>query len=258
MKLLRSLISAFSMYSAIPMPTVEWKEENRRYALCFFPLVGTAVGLVFFLWTLLCRRLEVGELLRGAVSALIPLFITGGIHFDGFCDVTDAKASCGDIPKKLEIMSDPHIGSFAAVNACAYLILQTALFCEIKTLSAAGAVACGYAASRSLSGIAAVSFKCAKKEGTLQSFVKPAHKKITAAVLLIFTAVSFAAMAAFSPAAGGLAALAAASVTVYYKGFSYKSFGGITGDTEGWFLQICELSMLAAVAAGEGLTEAFL
>ena len=38
--------------------------------------------------------------------------------------------------------------------------------------------------------------------------------------------------------------LASGAVFVYYRYFSYKEFGGITGDLAGYFLQICELIML--------------
>ena len=37
---MRAAIIAFSMYSRIPMPMFEWKEEDMKYAMCFFPLVG--------------------------------------------------------------------------------------------------------------------------------------------------------------------------------------------------------------------------
>lgn len=39
---------AFSTYSRIPMPQVEWNEANMRHTLAFFPLVGAAVGAVFW------------------------------------------------------------------------------------------------------------------------------------------------------------------------------------------------------------------
>ena len=92
--LFKSLISAFSMYSRIPMPQIEWKEENRRYALCFFPLIGAFIGGLILLWRYICIKIGIGSLLFGAVSAVIPIIVTGGIHLDGFCDVCDAKASC--------------------------------------------------------------------------------------------------------------------------------------------------------------------
>ena len=51
-KLMKHLASscaiAFSTYSRIPMPQVEWSEENMRHTLAFFPLVGAAVGAAFW------------------------------------------------------------------------------------------------------------------------------------------------------------------------------------------------------------------
>ena len=44
MRVFSSLVIAFSTYSRLPMPRVDWTDNNRRYALCFFPLIGLAVG----------------------------------------------------------------------------------------------------------------------------------------------------------------------------------------------------------------------
>ena len=45
MRVIRSMIIAFSTYSRIPMPQVEWSDENRKYTMCFFPLIGAVIGL---------------------------------------------------------------------------------------------------------------------------------------------------------------------------------------------------------------------
>ena len=37
---------AFSMYSRIPMPRSEWTDENKSYAMCFFPWIGAVIGLL--------------------------------------------------------------------------------------------------------------------------------------------------------------------------------------------------------------------
>ena len=42
--LLESLDVAFSMYSAIPMPQIEWNERNMKYMMAFFPMVGVVQG----------------------------------------------------------------------------------------------------------------------------------------------------------------------------------------------------------------------
>ena len=244
MKILRSLASAFLMYSRIPMPKVEWREENRRYALCFFPLVGAVVGAVFFLWRRLCKRLCIGIFLNSAVSVAIPILITGGIHLDGFCDVSDAVSAHAEREKRLEILSDPHIGAFAAIKLCVYFLLQFALFFEVGGVRADAVIAVGFVLSRALSGLCAVTFKNAKNSGSLFAFSNPAHKKITLGTLAFVIAACAAGMAVFGGVTGIFAVVGAGLALVFYRFFSYKNFGGITGDLAGWFLQICEISML--------------
>ena len=63
MNALRSIAMAFCMFSRIPMPVVEWKEENMRYLLCAFPLVGAAVGVVLWIWQLLAAWLGFGGIM---------------------------------------------------------------------------------------------------------------------------------------------------------------------------------------------------
>ena len=38
------LLVAFGLYSALPLPQVEWKKHTMRYALGFLPLIGILVG----------------------------------------------------------------------------------------------------------------------------------------------------------------------------------------------------------------------
>lgn len=241
------------MYSKIPMPRVEWRDENRRYALCFFPLIGAVTGALFLLWRWFCRWAEIGTLLNAAICTAIPILITGGIHVDGFCDVSDAVSSHAERSKKLDILSDPHIGAFAAVKLCIYLLIQTALFAELSLFRAEIVISIGFLMSRALSGIAAVCFKNARGKGSLWAFTEPAHKTVTLVVLGIITALCAASMIIISPLCGGAAVIASAAAFVWYRLYSYRQFGGITGDTAGWFLQICEILILAAAVIGEKL-----
>lgn len=228
------------------MPRIEWKAENRRYALCFFPLVGAVIGCLFILWDKLCTWLGTGSLLFGAGSVFLTVLVTGGIHLDGFCDTCDARASWGDKTRKLEILSDSHIGAFAAIKLGVYLVLYTALLSELHGSSAATVVACGYVLSRALSGLAAVTFKAAKKEGSLFSFTSNTHKNGALFVLSFMAAASCCAMVSADMFSGASAAAAALLAMVYYRYMAYKEFDGITGDLAGWFLQVCELLIAAA------------
>ena len=93
MRIIKSFFIAFSMYSKIPMPQFQWKDEDMRYALCFFPWVGAVIGALWYLWKWFCDRFAVGTLCYVAVGTAIPILITGGFHVDGFLDTCDALHS---------------------------------------------------------------------------------------------------------------------------------------------------------------------
>ena len=244
MKLLGSLAIAFSMYSRIPMPQVEWTEEKMKYAMCFFPMVGVAQGLL--LYAAANAAWAYGSQILYCVCGLtLPLLVNGGIHMDGFLDVLDARASHGEKEKKLEILKDPHAGAFAITGCMIYAALYAGFFAElpVKYLPAMGAV---YVMTRSLSGLSVVCFPKARTSGLAAAFSNGADKKITAAVLAVWAGASLGFLIWSAGAvAGGICAVAAAVVFLYYYRMSRREFGGITGDLAGYFLQICELVVLA-------------
>ena len=70
---------------------------------------------------------------------------------------------------------------------------------------------------------------------------RPAFRALAGQAVL-----SGVALVALAPAASGpFAIAAAAAVLAWYHRFALREFGGVTGDTAGWFLQWCELAMLA-------------
>lgn len=116
MKFVRSFCMALAMYSKLPVPQVEWREENMAYAMCFFPVVGACIGLLMFAVLALANLLALSRALTAALLTVLPLAVTGGIHMDGFCDVADALSSHAPKEKKLEIMKDPRAGAFAVIG----------------------------------------------------------------------------------------------------------------------------------------------
>ena len=133
MWLLNAMIIAIAMYSKIPMPRVDWNEKNMRYAMCFFPLVGVIIGVLEIVaGNLITVWKGEGTFFYAVVLTLIPVFITGGIHLDGFADTMDAKSSYGDREKKLEILKDPHTGAFAIISLCCYFLLCVGIFSEMN------------------------------------------------------------------------------------------------------------------------------
>ena len=72
--ILESMIITFSMYSKIPMPNIDWKKENMKYAMCFFPLVGLVIGIIMAAWMYLAKFLAIGSILfAGIATVTTPL-----------------------------------------------------------------------------------------------------------------------------------------------------------------------------------------
>ena len=255
-KLWHSFTLAMAMYSRIPMPRVEWTESAMNYVFCFFPCVGVACGGALALVLFVCKAIELSGLLTAVLCVLAPLAITGGIHLDGFCDTCDALGSHKDREKKLEILKDSHIGAFALIGCTCYLLLFTALWQEVTVTLRSGVVLCLIPVlSRTLSGLCAVTMKNARGSGLLASFTDASQKRGTRVVLALWLVAVSAAMLLVDWKCG-IGALAASGLTLlYYRRMSRREFGGITGDLEGWFLQLCELCALAGVILMQKLGE---
>ena len=241
-----SCVMAFSTYSRLPMPQVEWSEKNMRYTLAFFPLVGAAVGGVFALSAWLLGLLGFGPVLRGAVLTAVPLAVTGGIHMDGFCDTVDALSSHAPRERKLEILKDPHAGAFALIWGAVWLLVYFGLLTELRS---AATVAAGFVLSRSFSAWGVERLPSAR--GGMGAQLKRGSR-FPWWVLTLYLGLYLWAVALWGDLLAGLAALGAA-LLVYlgYRALAVRQFGGFTGDLAGWFLQVCELAILAAVVVAE-------
>ncbi len=249
MRIIETIFVAFSMFSAIPVPQKVWNEQNMRYALCAFPLVGVVIGVVCWGWTSLCQQMGLSELLQGAGLCVIPVLITGGIHLDGYADTWDALSSHAPVEKKHEILKDPNMGVFAGIHLCCYFVVSFALWASLPQRSEL-MVLLGFCLSRSLSGFAVASFPLAKDTGLAHTFASAADKKRVRVILLL---ISFGLCISLCLCGwNGIFMVMAALVSffVYYQ-MAVKEFGGLSGDLAGWFLQTTELWMLSILVLSE-------
>lgn len=246
MSIINSFFIALSMYSRIPVPRVDWKKENMRYAMCFFPMIGVAIGAVMYLAGWLLDKVAVGTLFRGVVFTLIPIIITGGIHMDGFMDTMDALGSWGDREKKLEILKDSHAGAFAILGMGCYLMWSVAVWSELpaEVLRVCGV---GFVLSRALSGFSVVTLPAARNSGLLKMFQDGAQKKVVRITMCLYVATAVIMMAVMDARAMTGAVAGAMIAFLYYIVVSRKQFGGVTGDLAGFFLETAELAMFTGI-----------
>ena len=247
MIVLQTIAVAFPMFSAIPVPQFDWNEKNMRYAMCAFPLIGAVIGAA---WCV-CGVLPLPGLAKAAGFALVPVWVTGGIHLDGYADTCDALSSYGDTAKKLEILKDPHCGAFAVIRLCSYFIAYLALCVCVQFTPRVGVLwTLALVGERALSGLAVAAFPMAKNTGLAHTFATAADKTNVRRVLTVLCVLLGAALVTLG---GWALVLAACAVFVRYYHAAKNQFGGTTGDLAGWFLQKCEIWMLAALAACQWL-----
>ncbi|MCM1262970.1 MAG: adenosylcobinamide-GDP ribazoletransferase [Butyrivibrio sp.] len=248
MGVIKSFFIAVSTYSIIPVPQFEWKEEDMKYIFCFFPWIGALIGICIYFWNWVCDVYCIGELCRSVISLAIPLMLTGGLHVDGFMDTMDAIHSYSPKERKLEILKDSHIGAFAVIMLIAYGLIVLGAFSEISSKALLKIVCGGFFLSRCLCGISAVSFPLAKQDGMLYAFTDSSHKKIVKCSLYIQIALCIGLMCCWSFPSGLIVAAAAVLVLAYYFYKSRKEFGGVSGDTAGYYILLSEGCMMAAAA----------
>ncbi|RKM58330.1 adenosylcobinamide-GDP ribazoletransferase [Butyrivibrio sp. X503] len=251
--LLRAFCIAFSMYSGIPMPQFKWEKEDMRYSICFFPLIGIVIGALCYGLCVITQMFDINLLAATLLFFVIPLIVTGGIHVDGFMDCSDVFSSYREKEKKLEILKDPHIGAFAVIR----LVVLCAVYISAISIIISSekgfeeryfiVICLGFVLSRTLSAVSVVSFPCAKNEGSLYTFAEGSDKKRCLSVLVKEAAIILLIMAVYGRI-GGVVAITTALLTFgYYYLKTKKELGGITGDTAGWFVCLCETAMAVAI-----------
>ena len=241
---LYSLFIALSMYSRIPVPVVKWSRERMGYAMCWFPIVGTLIGIFLIIWMKVAELLRFGAEITGIVGVLLPILITGGIHMDGFLDTWDALSSWGEREKKLEILKDSHVGAFGVIACAVYLLLEAGVMIELSRREALVLLPPVFVMERAFSGLSVVFFPCAKSSGLAAAFSDGARRMAAAVCLAAWLAGSVLLAWKLGGSGGVLFALGLlgvqAAVFFRYRHMSMKEFGGITGDLAGWFLQTAE------------------
>lgn len=247
-KILKSIAVAFSIYSVIPMPRFEWKSEDMRYHLIFFPWVGSVIGILEWFWMWLSQKAGIGTAAYAAVGTAIPLLITGGFHLDGYLDTMDGIHSYKPKEKQLEIMSDPHVGAFAVVWGLIWILLFYAGVAEMTSGKVFRAWCLSFFLVRAFSGLGVVTLPSAKREGMLQTFAGTAQRDSVIYALSAELCICVLLMGLEGGAAGLLIAAAGAVCYIWYRIWSVRKFGGITGDLAGFF--VCVSECVITLAAG--------
>ncbi|AGT32579.1 cobalamin synthase [Geobacillus genomosp. 3] len=232
---------ALQLFTIIPVRRpIEWSAAHVRWLVRTMPLAGALLGALVAGIYALCAAFSLGAPPFLALLLLwLGIWLAGGMHADGFMDVSDAFFSYRDAKRRQEIMSDSRVGAFAVLALVCLLSfrwlflyeaikanISAALFIAIPLLSRAGAVWLLSAG------------KLAKPTGMAASLREYSSWRDAAWALGLACLVLLLLPAAGVPPAA-VAALAAvmALCSLAAKPWAEKQFGGVTGDVLGALIE---------------------
>ena len=101
MNYIYGMLMSWGMFTVIPCPYRGWKEEARGHMLVCLPIVGAIIGAIWFGVFAITGFLPI--YLRAVLITIVPWFLTGFMHLDGFMDVCDAVMSRRDLETRQKI-----------------------------------------------------------------------------------------------------------------------------------------------------------
>lgn len=250
MKIVKNIIVAFSLYSQIPMPRFQWTEEDRKHNLVFLPWVGAVIGAFTLGLYYVLQWIEAPLVGETALFALVPLLITGGFHVDGYMDVQDALKSYKSPEEKLEILKDPHIGAFAVIRLLIYsLIWGAAMSVLIRCgrMNLISIYSCTFFIARAGAALTSLSFIHAKKTGMLHMETEKSTS-VDSVVSALELMVGLVLVCMVHRYIGFVIIVVTVLHCLYYRRLCYRNFGGVTGDTAGFYIVTLEEVFLVTIA----------
>ena len=121
MRYLRALAAGFSYFSILPIPhTVAPPDDD---AIALLPIVGLVVGGLAGYSAYGIVLVTHSQLVAAITAWILSIGLSGAIHVDGFLDCCDGLFAMAPAEKRLEIMRDPHHGTYAIVGMAMLSVL---------------------------------------------------------------------------------------------------------------------------------------
>lgn len=110
---------AFSFLTIVPSSANSSRDAGK--SLAWFPLVGLFIGACLLAVSSIA---PLDRDLTAALALIAWVVISGGLHLDGFADCCDSLLGHGKPDKRLAIMRDPRLGTWAVVGLVLLLLTK--------------------------------------------------------------------------------------------------------------------------------------
>ncbi|NNG75105.1 adenosylcobinamide-GDP ribazoletransferase [Acinetobacter sp. ANC 4277] len=213
------------------------KQQNGQ-SLLFYPLIGLMIGVILFVIATLLHTLPV--ILLSSLILVVWIWLTGGLHLDGLADTADAwVGGFGDKERTLKIMKDPSCGPIGVLSliilclikwSALYVLLEKQLYSALLLFPVLGRLA-------PLFLFLTTEYVREKGLGSsISEFIPKTGAVIVFAVCLV--------VSAYFAWVGILTAMIFIGTLIYLRHKFIQRIGGITGDTVGASIEICEVVSL--------------
>lgn len=226
---------------------IKWlnNRENAKYIYCLRVLYGVAVGVVMCVFYMLCQYFKFGQSCFALVGAAIPVIMSCGLYLSGFMETSGVLAR--RLAGCVRAEGTEHAGTQELIAAVTFYLLYAGGLSAVRKDRQIALLCIGYMISRTLYGMAFVWFPEAGKEKEKDAALSPAIRKTLRIILSVILALCFCTCVVIEPIMGMLEALLCMWVWTYYYYMSKKKFGGVTKESAGYFLTLCELALVLFV-----------
>jgi adenosylcobinamide-GDP ribazoletransferase len=143
MKILRDLSLAIRFLTIFPISSFplssnnsnqdeeEGLVENFANSMAFFPLVGMLIGVLLVVLRRIFYYLPISPLVGDILVLIVWIWLSGGLHLDGFADSVDGFSGGHNKEEILNIMKDSATGAKGVVALVSLLLLKFVLLVEM-------------------------------------------------------------------------------------------------------------------------------
>ena len=248
--ILTGFLLTWQFFTVIPIKkSFAMNDKSVTWMFGWLAGIGAILGCFTALFSELLALSDFNVLLQAILLLVFSIFLTGGLHLDGFVDMSDAFFSYADKEKRLTILDDPRIGAFGAISLVCLLLIKVAILYEV--LLHKESLFTYFILVPFLSRLAIQflfnSTAPSKEKGLGAYFKKQVHANTLWGLILLYAI----GLIVYSIIAASWIPVVMLGVmligTFVFRGWILKNFGGVSGDLMGALSEVMEVLLWMSV-----------
>lgn len=239
---MNAFLTALAFLTRIPVRGNDGNLDPNDLAksIIFFPAAGAIIGALNA-----CLYLLLVPVLPQSVLAVFiiafPIFLSGGIHFDGLLDTCDGLFSGASRDRILEIMRDSRVGSMGVIAGIMNIMMRYSILIALPAALLPFLLIAQSITSRWVMALALYFFPYVRKGGGLgQGF----SEGKTSAYVLLSSLLAVLLVLLINGYSGLIIFLIVGGISLLIAVWVARRIGGLTGDVYGALNEAAEIIFL--------------